>query len=462
MDSKGNYYMYCGTSSGPVLYKVSSNLSIQKQKLMPPQLGIRKFFINSKDQLIFCGWFQDSIIVDNVLAVSNGSFDIFIGVMSTDLTLINHKIVGGKDFDFPGGIVSDKLGRLYLAGTIRDTVDFGDTLINCLKSGNGFLARLRNDLSTELIVRDSTHEDLGSDYGGGIGGICINDQNDLVLTGGGAKDFYYIFGTKIEMPPDHMYHYYYTYGVCIDSALVVKWKEVFAGEKFGSRGYAGYTSKFVCHLHDHYSPGDAGQTDVELVNNSGYHCFNPCGNARGGELGVYLDQAFFLSMGEYWNIPYSGYLPYYDMWGVTDSLGIPIGRLHGSVAFCNLVWHNEEVFLTGIYRDSLTASPHSVATIGSQVFVIKMSQDINMSATHENNTEDESSIYPNPSHGFFFVGTSGLTSENSVEVYDIVGKEVPCHFDGNKVTLDAAEGVYFVSWSKEKRRVIKKIVVSSR
>lgn len=86
----------------------------------------------------------------------------------------------------------------------------------------------------------------------------------------------------------------------------------------------------------------------------------------------------------------------------------------------------------------------------------------NTFSVSESNLENQISIFPNPSSGYFTIKANGITSFN-IEMIDITGKIIySSSSPKNEMQINTnaiADGIYFVKVSSEKGMVIKKVMV---
>ena len=87
-----------------------------------------------------------------------------------------------------------------------------------------------------------------------------------------------------------------------------------------------------------------------------------------------------------------------------------------------------------------------------------------LSSTGEELSEQDLSIYPNPSNGKFDVsGRTELSSSVQIEIHDSFGRLVSTHQNGNSVIIEnEPNGMYFVSITLDAGRIVRKKVVLAK
>jgi hypothetical protein len=86
-----------------------------------------------------------------------------------------------------------------------------------------------------------------------------------------------------------------------------------------------------------------------------------------------------------------------------------------------------------------------------------------LSSTGEELTEQDLSIYPNPSNGKFDLSGPELSSSDQIEIRDSFGRLVSTHQNGNSFIIEnEPNGMYFVSITLDAGRIFRKKVVLAK
>jgi hypothetical protein len=472
INSKGHFFILGigGMSQGAQqIYQLDSDANFITQLQFPVNLTITDLKINSLDQVLITGSINDTITFGNTQFYSTGhAADIFIAAFDSSLQLIWGKVIGGKSPDAGRALVIDKSDRVFVYGTISDTVNFQGAIQNCNSNSNKFIACFSNTGQFNWVMKDSTDNTLDID---GMD-MFINKNNELLVTGNfKQKNYYYFNGYSLSIPPLNSYDYGYHYCIKLDSNKNVLWGKCIKELKWGQYKFQGLSANDAYLLFNRHVGTDI-DCKLELINNSGvsYTSWIPAKQIDNSvsALGVISDKPYFL---------HSGY--YYDQSGArqenylftieNNNMVYYAPVINGKVYGCSLVKnHKGEYFLTGVFSSTITAGTLSLSGSSSIPFIAKFNLPaLPTLLDQERYFNSDCTTYPNPSHGSFKIILPQLLNDNyQVSIYDILGKTIYSeNFNGKGQSdisiglIDRKSGVYFLEIISREHRYVKKIIL---
>jgi hypothetical protein len=145
--------------------------------------------LDSSDNILFTGSFEDTINLGGSDLVSKGRSDMYAAKFDPNGNHVWSTRFGGKDKDWGNSIAADEFGNSYLTGWFWYEVDFGGTVLKSKGKEDAFLLKLSptgSVLWAKSFGNDS--RDMGKsvavDAEGGV--AAVGSYNGEVDLGGGA------------------------------------------------------------------------------------------------------------------------------------------------------------------------------------------------------------------------------------------------------------------------------------
>jgi hypothetical protein len=482
MDSFGHMYLLT-KNVNQVIYKLDTNGAVIGQHIFPDRLSIRDLEINSQDQLIVCGGFTDTLQLGNNQWISSGLNDVFLGAFTQNFQLIWGESFGGAGEDCGFGLAIDSHDNNFICGLVSGTLNFGGYPLNCLASGNTFVARFNLAGTLAWVTADNSDETPGYSYSYGTR-IFINKNDGLLVTGNlDYKNYFTMNGFSLTIPPlnPEGYNYGYCYGLKMDVNKTIAWGTCIKRPKFVSNQFAGLTSDRFFMIDLNGFNGDYGATINTFDGNGNF--FNKMEGSSiypdrnyATYLGTIDDQVYFLCSALYYD-QYGEHRPNY-IFRVTNS-GFEILRtFSGDVGFCTLLkTTSNEYYLTGVFNKSLIIGNDTLTTnlssgytdyYESRPFVAKLGGSLLTTGLNSQMPDLlQMQVYPNPSSGSVHLSLhSPVTEPVALKVFNAQGQLVLKNEEffspTTGFTIDLGnqqKGLYVVEMTTSTKRVVQKIVV---
>ena len=117
---------------------------------------------DNSGNLYIAGLFTDSLKVEGQQVVSVGnSADIFLAKLNPYGELEWLRSYGGNGYDFPGSLVADPAGALYLTGGFNGTANIGGNVLDSENGGNSFLTKISGTGSIVWLTQFGNTSPLG-------------------------------------------------------------------------------------------------------------------------------------------------------------------------------------------------------------------------------------------------------------------------------------------------------------
>lgn len=203
--SIGTFTLSAGNFSTIFLAKISENGNVlwAKQAVMQDfgESFTNDLICDSNGNIMVTGYFNDTFILPDTTFYSfDGSDDIFLIKYNTNGDVVWNLQVGGNYDDYGTGITVDELDNLYLIGQFRDTVTFGNYILNSQDNNTDiFYSKLNSqgdfqwvEQSTGIFTDRPTSIFYNQNYGLSICGSFIGDFNigDSTFTNVGTEDVF--------------------------------------------------------------------------------------------------------------------------------------------------------------------------------------------------------------------------------------------------------------------------------
>jgi len=115
--------------------------------------------------------------------------------------------------------------------------------------------------------------------------------------------------------------------------------------------------------------------------------------------------------------------------------------------------------LSCIYVDNVTYSNTNWTNVDSNTIFVETEAECATLSISENNSDLAVSMYPNPANAAFSIGTDFQYDE--IKIRDIFGKQVQSSMAKELYDIsELASGIYFVEIKKQKRSIVKKLIVN--
>jgi hypothetical protein len=471
LNSQGNFFILGkgGLWQGAQdIYQLDTNANLISQYKFPANLTVTDIKINSLDQVMVTGSMTGTLTLGSTQFISTGASDIFIGAFNSNFQLIWGKVIGGKSGDAGRAIVIDSHDRIFVYGSISDTVNFQGSVLKCNSNGNKFVAAFNKLGQLNWVLKDSTDNTLAIDEMN----MFINKNNELIFTGAfDQKSFYHFNGYSLTIPPLNSYDYGYHFAIKIDSTKNVTWGDCIKKPKWGHYYYEGLTSRNAFIF---YNITYAGDIDCQLilVDNSGarYKTIFPKKQIDNSvtPLGSINDEPYFLHIGHY----YDQYGPQRVNYLFTLQNDNPVyfkDTISGQIYDCTLLKNKKnEYFLCGTFSDTINAGSHTLMNSNVTPFVAKLgSGGVPTGIRSEDGVKNKIQIFPNPSGGSFMVAGNSLKPGN----YEIIIRNISgAVIYSEKVNVTetsfhvelpgAMNGLYFIEISGDSQRINEKILIN--
>ncbi len=175
------------TSYGQILAKYNSAMELiwVKAPAFPTYSQFRQLEVNSADEIVFIGYFKDSIQFnlygDPTWYISNGDDDLFIGKINAIGEMQWLRTFGNDSEDDTGKLHIDEIGNIYLFDSFQGTIDTDlGASINMATSVGSFetyILKLDSSGNTQWFLQDSTD----FPFAVSIGALCSGTQNDVYV-----------------------------------------------------------------------------------------------------------------------------------------------------------------------------------------------------------------------------------------------------------------------------------------
>lgn len=175
------------TSYGQILAKYNQTMELiwVKAPAFPTYSQFRQLEVNSADEIVFIGYFKDSIQFnlygDPAWYISNGDDDLFIGKINAIGEIQWLRTFGNDSEDDTGKLHIDEIGNIYLFDSFQGTIDtdLGTSTNDATSVGNSDMYILKLDSSGNRLwfLQDSTD----FPFAAGIGALCTGSQNDVYV-----------------------------------------------------------------------------------------------------------------------------------------------------------------------------------------------------------------------------------------------------------------------------------------
>ena len=117
------------------------------------------------------------------------------------------------------------------------------------------------------------------------------------------------------------------------------------------------------------------------------------------------------------------------------------------------------------WNDSVTDNPRSVEVLRDTSFTAYFVRNVVQGITEESAEGSHFSLVPNPAHGKVRIVVDGMPQAAKVSMYDMKGREVwSCTVDGRSFeqvvdVSSCTSGVYFVTLTTERNKVVKRLII---
>lgn len=188
-DNNGNFYLKAKldttgifegipVSKGTFIAKFNNAGVIQWAKSIP---GAGKIKFNHQNILCVTGSFTGFLSFGSFSAISNGGSDIYIAQLDQNGTAVALKTFGGPGNDNGFGIDIGTDDRIFITGSLKDSVMFGSVNIKNMQNTQGFFAACVDAAFNTLWA-------VGDTLTGATGYDIVSDQNNNAYAWGQYTD----------------------------------------------------------------------------------------------------------------------------------------------------------------------------------------------------------------------------------------------------------------------------------
>jgi len=363
--------------------------------------------------------------------ISNGDYDNYIQKLDTNGNFIWAKSYGGSSWNYIDDIDVDSYGNIYSIGVFKDSTDFdpGAGVYIIPNNYNSHLFIQKLDINGEFIWAKSYSDNTFNSQG--YEGSIVLDQFDNIYIAGS-------YWGAIDFDPGPGVFNMTAQGINMD-LFIVKfnpsgdfiWAKTVAGNKF-IKCY----SMSIDDSSSIYLTGSFSQTsDFD----TGINTYNLTST---GVLDTYILKLD--SSGDF-------------MW--VKQLACSNRSQGNSIT----VYNSSDVYVTGIYRDTISLNPSLSPNISSgyeDFFAVKYNQE-NFSTSVKEHTKLNLNVYPNPTLDLIHIERVETTSLK-IELLDYTGKNITA-FTSNKQKISInlskyPKGIYFIKITDSKTSIIKKVI----
>ncbi len=471
MDSEGNFYILSNGNwpsyPGPfAIYKLDEEANQIKQTELPANLNVTGFEIRPDNKLFICGYFSDTLNLEQFVVVSRGKEDGILIEIDNTLQVTNVRVFGGKLGDRLTALTCDKNNRIFVVGAVCDTAQIHDEELICNNTGNSFLARFSRNLDLQYVFKDSTSENIDQDRWMSFSSVHVNYNDEILITAVGmGKDFYSFRGTSINVPPNTYNDNFKSFTIKLDSNVNIAWQKVHYAQDYFSQWYeyTGFTTNSLAQFNHHGQPGYGYSSQLDLFDSNGNKIgtdLRPWGNKY--SLGVSDDRFYFHRRYEVLDTTVKDYVQRNELFGVVDSQAVLIDTVTGGIGSCRLLkGQSGDAYLVGIFIGPVSFGSHTISTgVGDhKVFIAKLGQSFHV-GFKENGISDASiKVWPNPSEGRLRF-SENLSADAKVFLISPSGQKIEYQIQSNEIILpEMSAGLYMVVFESANSRVTKKVLI---
>lgn len=133
---------------------------------------------DSLENVYVVGTFRDSVDFGEGTIASKGNTDIYIIKYTSEGEYLWSKTIGGTGVDTGSTIAVDSADNIYIGGIFQGAVDFGGGIVNSKGTSDGYLVKYTTDGDYVWV---KTIGETGSSFGGG--NIYIDSSDNIYIAG---------------------------------------------------------------------------------------------------------------------------------------------------------------------------------------------------------------------------------------------------------------------------------------
>lgn len=467
--------------------------------------------------VIIAGTFQSpTITFDTITLINSSQNNIFLAKYNASGNVLWAKNAGGTNWYHEAGVSTDKIGNIFITGTlliakydplgnILWTKDVGgegqsvaaDSNNNVVVAGYITLGAYNSDIFINKY--DPSGNILWTKNIGGTGrkwanGISLDKDGNIVVAGGYTKTVTIGSTTLTNSTPGGFYSDIVV--LKFDSLGNFIWAKTSTGSDGSdeatsvatdSNGNVIVTGSFSCSYLNFGTAtflANINEDDVFIVK------YDPNGNELWAKCagGRYQDYGQSISCDASGNAVIAGYFKSESIIFETDTLtnkGTPTGDIFiakynsdGNFVWAKSAGGSQEDRANSVFVDAngniIIAGQFgsSPATFGtnildhihgsgtSDVFIAKLDFKGGLDVSFDHS---DWAIYPNPSNGIFHIANR-TSNVSNLEIYNVLGEKIySLELNSNNVEIDfnkMPKGLYFITLTADNQRTIQKLVIN--
>jgi hypothetical protein len=395
--------------------------------------------------IIIMGYFDDTVDFDpgpgTETRTTNGAGDVFILKLDANGNFLWVNQIGGTNNDYSNSILADENGSIYALGRFTGTADFdpgpGTVSLRALGAGDMFIQKLKSD-GNHIWVKQIGGADSAVTYANGYSHF-LDLQKNIYITGNFRQSV--DFNPGIEAKKLISRGEYDIFIQQLDSNGNLNWVK-----QIGSSDYDGGYSIFPDRDGHFYMCGYFGQTAY-------FDCGLGIDSAtNNGERDILLLKIYPC-------------LPTTIVDVSTNLDGVTITAGSENACYQWLDCDEEFEAISGETNRSYTPTENGYYAVEiTENNCIDTSKCIMVELTGitKFGSNDELSIYPNPTNGRIFIEVGSQTGPGTLIISDIMGKTI-LHQEFNairqlEIDIQGPSGMYFLEFISDKRIQSKRII----
>lgn len=141
--------------------------------------------VDATGNIFVTGIIEGFVSFDNISISSSGSYDIYVAKLNPNGEWQWVSKAGGSDYDWGEGIVTDKLGNIFITGKFTGNASFPGTTLRSTGVGDMYIAKLNASGQWQWAI-NSGSSDKGSYEDGGV--TIGLDANNYIYVNGYFKE----------------------------------------------------------------------------------------------------------------------------------------------------------------------------------------------------------------------------------------------------------------------------------